>query len=291
MCSSRLVLARPVMRHHEVFDLGVMVPCEKILERARAEHADLIGLSGLITPSLDEMTRVAQEMQRQGFRTPLLIGGATTSKAHTAVKIAPHYEHPVVHVLDASRAVPVTSSLLSESGREVFVKNHAAEYEKLRREHGTPNFKLLSLDAARANRPLVAFDANAVAVPEFTGVRVLDDFPLDALREYIDWTPFFRTWELKGAYPRIFDDAKYGEQAKQIFEEANQLLDRVIAEKWLVAKGIYALFPANSVGDDVELYTDHTRTAVLARFHFLRQQREKSAGQPHFCLSDLVAPK
>jgi len=277
--------------NYEVFDLGVMVPCEKILERARAEQADLIGLSGLITPSLDEMTHVAREMQRQGFQTPLLIGGATTSKAHTAVKIAPHYEHPVVHVLDASRAVPVTSSLLSESGRDEFVRKHSLEYEKLRREHGAPNFKLLSLEAARANRPALGYGPDAVAVPEFSGVRVLEDFPLETLREYIDWTPFFRTWELKGAYPRIFDDAKYGEQARQVFDEANQLLDRVIAEKWLVAKGTYGLFPANSVGDDVELYTDDTRTSVLERFHFLRQQREKSAGQPHFCLSDFVAPK
>ncbi len=277
--------------NYEVFDLGVMVSSEKILERAKAVNADLIGLSGLITPSLDEMAHVAREMKRQGFTVPLLIGGATTSKAHTAVKIAPHYEGPVVHVLDASRAVPVTSSLLSETGRAEFIARHDAEYEKLRQKHGTPNFKLLSLQRARDNRPKLSWRPEDVSTPEFTGKRILADFPLDELRPFIDWTPFFRTWELKGAYPRIFDDPKYGEQARLVFQEANALLDRMIAEKLVTAKGVYGLFPANAVGDDVELYTDSSRSEVLTRLHFLRQQRNKSSTEPHYCLSDFVAPK
>ena len=206
----------------EVFDMGVMVPCEKILERAKQEKADLIGLSGLITPSLDEMAHVAREMERQGFTLPLLIGGATTSKAHTAVKIAPHYSQPVVHVLDASRAVPVTTTLLGE-GKPAFVEQHRAEYEQLRRIHAAPKHKLVTLAAARANRTPIAWRPEDLGVPEFSGVRVLEDFPLAELREYIDWTPFFHTWELKGIYPRILEHPKYGEQARVIFAEANTL--------------------------------------------------------------------
>ena len=211
--------------NYEVIDMGVMVPCEKILERAKAEKADLIGLSGLITPSLDEMVHVAREMERQGFKLPLLIGGATTSRAHTAVKIAPHYSEPVVHVLDASRAVPVTTSLLSDEGKPAFVAQHRADYEALRKAHAAPRQKLVSLDAARAKRTPIEWRAEDVPAPAFTGVRVLDNFPLATLREFIDWTPFFHTWELKGVYPRILEHEKYGEQARQIFAEANALLD------------------------------------------------------------------
>jgi len=276
--------------NYEVFDLGVMVSCEKILERARTENADIIGLSGLITPSLDEMTHVAREMQKHGFTIPLLIGGATTSKAHTAIKIAPHYDHPVVHVLDASRAVPVTSNLLSDTARDEFVAKHTEEYEKIRQTHGTPNFKLVSLGSAREHRPIVAFEGDAVLVPAQTGVTVLDDFSLEELRGFIDWTPFFRTWELKGAYPRIFNDETYGEQARQVFAEGNALLDKMIAEKLITARGVFGLFPANAVGDDVDLYADAERTRVLTRFHFLRQQRKKSSNEPHLCLADFVAP-
>ena len=196
--------------NYEVIDMGVMVPCEKILERAKAEKADLIGLSGLITPSLDEMVHVAREMERQGFKLPLLIGGATTSRAHTAVKIAPHYSEPVVHVLDASRAVPVTTSLLSEEGKAAFVAQHRAEYEALRKAHAAPQQKLVSLETARARRTPIEWRAEDLPVPEFTGVRVLEDFPLATLREFIDWTPFFHTWELKGVYPRILDDRAAG---------------------------------------------------------------------------------
>ncbi|WP_437742073.1 methionine synthase [Sorangium sp. So ce1504] len=277
--------------NYEVIDMGVMVPCEKILERARQEKADLIGLSGLITPSLDEMIHVAREMERQNFKLPLLIGGATTSKAHTAVKVAPHYSEPVVHVVDASRAVPVTTSLLSEEGKAAFVAQHRAEYEKLRRLHAAPKHKLVSLEAARANRTRIEWRAEDLPVPEFTGARVLEDFPLATLREYIDWTPFFHTWELKGVYPRILEHEKYGEQARQLFSEANALLDTIIEKKLLTARGVYGFFAANAVGDDVEVYTDGTRTKVLERFHFLRQQTAKESGEPNRSLVDFIAPR
>jgi 5-methyltetrahydrofolate--homocysteine methyltransferase len=277
--------------NYEVIDMGVMVPCEKILERARAENADLIGLSGLITPSLDEMTHVAREMERLGFQQPLLIGGATTSKAHTAIKIAPHYSQPVVHVLDASRAVPVTTSLLSAESKAEFVEAHRKEYEAVRKAHGSPKRRLVTLEAARANRTPIAWRAEDIPSPEFTGVRVLDDFPLETLREFIDWSPFFHTWELSGVYPRIFEHEKYGEQARQLFGEANVLLDRIIREKLLEARGVYGFFPANATGDDVELYTDETRSQVLERLHFLRQQAQKEPGSPCRSLVDFVAPK
>ncbi|MDQ2642637.1 MAG: methionine synthase [Myxococcota bacterium] len=273
--------------NYEVIDMGVMVPCEKILERARTENADLIGLSGLITPSLDEMTHVAREMERLGFKLPLLIGGATTSRAHTAVKIAPHYSEPVVHVLDASRAVPVTTSLLSPEGKAPFVAQHRAEYEKLRRTHAAPVQKLVSLADAREKRTPIEFVPADVPEPEFTGVRVLD-VPLETLREYIDWTPFFHTWELKGVFPKILEHEKYGEQARQIFADGNQLLDKIVRDKPIRARGVYGFFPANAVGDDVELYTDASRSSVLETFRFLRQQTEKV---PCFSLSDFVAPK
>ncbi len=212
--------------NYEVIDMGVMVPCEKILERAKTEKADLIGLSGLITPSLDEMVHVAREMERQGFKLPLLIGGATTTRTHTAVKIAPHYSEPVVHVLDASRAVPVTTSLLSEEGKPAFVAQHRAEYEALRKAHASPRQQVVSLETARARRTPIEWRSEDLPVPAFTGVRVLDNFPLATLREFIDWTPIFHAWGLKGVYPRIFEHKEQGEQARQIFADANALLDR-----------------------------------------------------------------
>jgi len=276
--------------NYEVIDMGVMVPCEKILEKAKSEKADLIGLSGLITPSLDEMTHVAREMERQGFKLPLLIGGATTSKAHTAVKIAPHYSEPVVHVLDASRAVPVTTSLLSAEAKAEFVAKHRAEYEVLRKTHGAPRKRLMPLESARANRTPISWRAEDVPTPAFTGVRVLDAFPLATLREFIDWTPFFHTWELSGVFPRIFEHPQYGEQAKQLYAEANTLLDRIVEEKLLTARAVYGFFPANATGDDVELYTDASRTRVLDTLHFLRQQALKEAGSPSRSLADFVAP-
>ena len=276
--------------NYEVIDMGVMVPCEKILERAKTEKADMIGLSGLITPSLDEMTHVAREMERQGFKLPLLIGGATTSKAHTAIKIAPHYSEPVVHVLDASRAVPVTTSLLSDDGKAAFVAAHRTEYEKLRRTHASPKQKLTPIERAREHKTPIDWRAEDVPAPAQTGVHVLDDFPLAVLRDYIDWTPFFHTWELKGVYPRILEHEKYGEQARQIFAEANALLDVMIEKKQITARGVYGLFPANAVGDDVELYADAARTQVLDRFHFLRQQAQKNATDACRSLSDFIAP-
>ncbi len=276
--------------NYEVIDMGVMVSCEKILERARAENADLIGLSGLITPSLDEMVHVAREMERQGFTLPLLIGGATTSRAHTAIKIAPHYKEPVVHVLDASRAVPVTTSLLSQEHKAAFVAQHRADYETIRRNHGTTRQPLVDLDTARARRAPIVWRPEDLPRPDATAVHVLDDVSLATLREYIDWTPFFHTWELKGVYPRILDDDKYGPQARQIFAEANALLDRIISERLIRARGVYGLFPANAVGDDVELYTDERRTDVLTRLHFLRQQTDRGPDQPCRSLSDFVAP-
>jgi len=277
--------------NYEVIDMGVMVPCEKILERAKAEKADLIGLSGLITPSLDEMVHVAKEMERQGFKLPLLIGGATTSRAHTAVKIAPHYSEPVVHVLDASRAVPVTTSLLSDDGKAEFVTQHRADYEALRRAHAAPKQTLVSLETARSRRTPIEWRAEDIPAPSFTGTRVLEDFPLATLREFIDWTPFFHTWGMKGVYPRILEHPEHGAQAMQIFNEANALLDRMVEEKPIAARGVYGLFPASAVGDDVELYTDETRGTVLTRFHFLRQQANKEGSEPCRSLGDFIAPK
>jgi len=276
--------------NYEVIDMGVMVSCEKILDRARAENADVIGLSGLITPSLDEMVHVAREMERQGFKIPLLVGGATTSRAHTAIKIAPHYSQPVVHVLDASRAVPVTTSLLSEDGKAAFVEQHAADYEAIRKSHASPKQKTVSIAAARDRRTPIDWRAEDIPAPAFTGLRVLDNFSLETLRPFIDWSPFFHTWGLKGLYPRIFENASHGAQARQLFEEGNQLLDSIISLKLLTAKGVYGLFPANAVGDDVELYTDETRAQFLGRFHFLRQQARED-DKPCRSLVDFIAPK
>jgi 5-methyltetrahydrofolate--homocysteine methyltransferase len=277
--------------NYEVIDMGVMVPCEKILERAKAEKADLIGLSGLITPSLDEMVHVAREMERQGFKLPLLIGGATTSRRHTAVKIAPHYSEPVVHVLDASRAVPVTTSLLSDAGKPAFVAQHRADYEALRKAHSAPRQAVVSLEIARTRRTPIEWRAEDLPVPAFTGVRVLDNFPLATLRDFIDWTPLFHAWGLKGVYPRILEHDVQGEQARQIFAEANALLDRIIEKSLITARGVYGFFPASAVSDDVELYTDGTRGTVLERFHFLRQQSNREGSEPCRSLADFIAPK
>ncbi len=276
--------------NYQVIDMGVMVPCEKILERAKQEKADVIGLSGLITPSLDEMVHVAREMERLGFQVPLLIGGATTSRAHTAIKIAPYYSQPVVHVLDASRAVPVTTSLLSEEGKDAFVERHFAEYETIRRTHAAPRQAAVSLEEARRRRTPIDWRAEDSAMPSFTGVRVLNELPLAELRPYIDWSPLFHTWGLKGLYPRILEHELYGTQARQIFADANTLLDEIIEKRLLTANGVYGLFPANATGDDVELYTDSSRTEVLDRLHFLRQQVNRE-GKDCRSLADFIAPK
>ncbi len=277
--------------NYEVIDLGVMVPCEKILERAKAVNADLIGLSGLITPSLDEMVHVAREMERQGFKLPLLVGGATTSRKHTAVKIAPHYSEPVVHVLDASRAVPVTTSLLSEEGKTAFVAQHRADYEALRKAHAAPKLHVVSLKEARARRTPIEWRSEDIPVPSFTGVRVLKDVPLAILREYIDWSPLFHTWGLKGVYPRIFEHESQGAQARQIFQEADTLLDVIVEKNLISARGVYGFFPANAVGDDVELFADASRINSFEQFHFLRQQSDREGNEPCRSLADFIAPK
>jgi 5-methyltetrahydrofolate--homocysteine methyltransferase len=277
--------------NYDVIDLGVMVSCEKILERAKVEKADMIGLSGLITPSLDEMVHVAKEMERQGFTVPLLVGGATTSRAHTAIKIAPHYSQPVVHVLDASRAVPVTTSLLSEDGKEEFVVKHRAEYEALRKSHATPRQPLVSFEVARERRTPIEWRAEDIPTPTKLGVQVLDNFPLTTLREYIDWTPFFHTWGMKGIYPRILDHEEQGTEARKIFADANTLLDRIVAENLITARGVYGLFPASAVGEDVQTYTDETRTETRERFYFLRQQANREGSEPCRSLVDFIAPK
>jgi len=277
--------------NYEVIDMGVMVPSEKILERARAENVDIIGLSGLITPSLDEMVHVAREMERQGFKLPLLIGGATTSRRHTAIKIAPHYSQPVVHILDASRAVPVTTSLLSDDGKEAFVTQHRTEYEALRQAHAAPRQQVVSLETARARRTPIEWRPEDLPTPAFTGVRVLDNFPLATLREYIDWSPLFHAWGLKGVYPRIFDHQEQGEQARQLFADANILLDRIIEKNLITARAVYGFFPASAVGDDIELYTDNKREKVLEQFHFLRQQANREGSEPCRSLADFIAPK
>jgi 5-methyltetrahydrofolate--homocysteine methyltransferase len=277
--------------NYEVIDMGVMVSSEKILERAKAEKVDMIGLSGLITPSLDEMVHVAREMERQGFKLPLLIGGATTSRRHTAVKIAPHYSEPVVHVLDASRAVPVTTSLLSDEGKAEFVAQHRADYEALRKAHAAPRQAVVPLETARARRTPIEWRAEDLPVPAFTGVRVLDNFPLPTLRDFIDWSPLFHAWGLKGVYPRILEHPEQGEQARQLFADANALLDRIIEKNLVTARGVYGFFPASAVGDDIELYTDGTRTKVLERFHFLRQQANREGSEPCRSLADFIAPK
>ncbi|MBI3394226.1 MAG: methionine synthase [Spirochaetia bacterium] len=277
--------------NYQVVDLGVMVSREKILDAALAEKADMVGLSGLITPSLDEMVDVAREMERRGLKLPLLIGGATTSKIHTAVKIAPVYSGPTVHVLDASRSVPVAGSLLGSTS-EAFAADIRADYEKTRHDYLSRQEvkRYLSLDDARSNR-LVPDWSKVASAPRRQGLSVFRDFPLSELRSYIDWSPFFLTWELSGKYPAIFDDERYGVEAKKLFDDANAMLDRIINEKWLTANGVVGIFPANAVGDDIEIYADASRGRVMTMFCTLRQQAEKRAGEKNRALSDFVAPK
>ena len=277
----------------EVIDLGVMVPCEKILETARREQADLIGLSGLITPSLDEMVHVAKEMQRQGFTIPLLIGGATTSPAHTAVRIDPHYEGAVIYVKDASRAVGVCQQLQTPETRVAYVAAIKAENAQRREQHAGKRAKgpQISLAQARADRVRCDWQAYTPPVPRQLGVRVLDDYPLEELTRHIDWTPFFQAWELRGRFPDILTDAQYGEQASSLYADARRMLRSAIRERWLTARGVIGLFPANAVDhDDVVVYTDAARAHELLRLHFLRQQKDLPAGKRHGALADFVAP-
>jgi 5-methyltetrahydrofolate--homocysteine methyltransferase len=296
----------------EVVDLGVMVPTQTILDRARAENADIIGLSGLITPSLEEMTHVAREMQRQGFTMPLMIGGATTSRAHTALKIDPHYTAPTVWVKDASRAVGVAQSLISRDLREAFVAANDADYAEIRQRHKNRGDakRLVSLAHARGQKFDGGWDEYVPPVPKQPGLHVFDDYPLQDLIELIDWTPFFQAWELAGKFPAILTDEIVGTQASELYHDACTMLDTIVAEKWLTAKAVFGIWPANSVGDDVVLLTehresgmgngesasdipggDHSRFSIPHSLHFLRQQVDKPADRPDFCLADFIAPK
>jgi 5-methyltetrahydrofolate--homocysteine methyltransferase len=279
--------------NYEVIDLGVMVPCEKLLKVAHDEKVDIIGLSGLITPSLDEMVHVAREMQREGFTTPLLIGGATTSRVHTAVKIAPNYEPPVVHVLDASRAVPVVGALVNSSTRSRFALKNLSEQNRDRElyEARRDQRPLLTLEQARANRTPIDWATTEIARPAFTGVRLLKNYPLEQIAPFIDWSPFFHAWELKGAFPRILDDPASGAQARKLYEDAQKLLARIISRRELKAHAVYGFWPANAVADDIEVYAGESRATLLTTFHTLRQQGEKREGQFNQALADFIAPK
>jgi 5-methyltetrahydrofolate--homocysteine methyltransferase len=281
--------------NYDVVDLGVMVPVDRILDAARREKADIIGLSGLITPSLDEMCTVAAEMERQGFTIPLLIGGATTSKIHTAVKIAPNYlKGQAVYVLDASRAVSVVSDLLSEDMRDANIAAVRAEYTEIASKHARGSGRegrRATLAEARANRVAVTWPGYTPPRPSFLGLKTFEDYDLAELAECIDWTPFFQSWELVGQYPAILKDAKVGEAAQNLFDDAQDMLKRIIAERWIQPRAVIGFWPANSVGDDIELYTDDTRTQRLTIIHCLRQQMHRGEGKENFSLSDFIAPK
>ena len=280
----------------DIIDLGVMVPAQKILDEAKKENVDMIGLSGLITPSLDEMVHVAKEMRRQGFTMPLLIGGATTSKTHTAVKIEPQYEGAVVHVLDASRSVAVASMLTSsdENAKNNFILDTRKDLERIRvqRANRTSSKKYLTLKKARANKLQIDWSNYAPPKPKMLGIKVFDDYSLEELSNYIDWTPFFSSWQMRGKYPSIFEDEKIGSEAKKLFNDAQSLLRRIIDEKWLTAKAVIGLFPANATeNDSVEIYFGEKDKEVLTTLHFLRQQAEYTKGKPNLCLSDFILPK
>ncbi|MCK5425264.1 MAG: methionine synthase, partial [Emcibacter sp.] len=279
--------------NYEIVDLGVMVSYEKILQTAREENVDIIGLSGLITPSLEEMTQVASEMQRQEFDIPVMIGGATTSKIHTAVKIAPNYNQPVIHVLDASRAVGVASNLLSETQKEAYVASVANEYQEMRDRHarGKKKKDRITIGECRDNGYPIDWTVYMPPKPSFLGVKSFDDYDLGKLVDRIDWTPFFRTWELAGTYPKVLKDPVVGEIASNLFVEAEAMLKSIQDEKWLTARASIGFWPAQSVGDDVALYTDESRAELLETVPFLRQQIRKRQGSYNMCLSDYVAPE
>jgi 5-methyltetrahydrofolate--homocysteine methyltransferase len=277
----------------EVIDLGVMVPASKILDAAKEHNADIIGLSGLITPSLDEMVNFAVEMEREGLQIPLLIGGATTSRAHTAVKISPRRSGPVVWVKDASRSVPVAAALLDDKQRGPLLEATEKDYASLRERHAQKNERpMLTLEKARANRTPIEWDGYTPPVPaQGLGVRTFEDYDLAELREYIDWQPFFNAWEMKGRFPDILNNPASGEAARKLYDDAQEMLDTLIKEKWLSANGVIGFFPANAVGDDIEVYTDDTRTELLTTLHNLRQQGEHRDGVPNRSLGDFIAPK
>jgi 5-methyltetrahydrofolate--homocysteine methyltransferase len=278
--------------NYEVINLGVMVPWKKIAEVARDEKCDIIGLSGLITPSLEEMAHNAREMEREGFDIPLLIGGATTSRVHTAVKIAPHYHGPVVWVPDASRSVSVCSNLLSDELRGGYLKDVKSEYERVRRQHQDKKGpELIPLDKARANALRTDWTEYVPPAPEQSGIKVLKNYDLAEIAQYIDWAPFFQTWELSGPYPAILDDAVVGEAARNVLAEGTAMLKKIVEGRWLTANALFGLFPAAAVDDDIEIYADEARERVLMTWHNLRQQNVKPAGRPNYCLADFIAPR
>jgi 5-methyltetrahydrofolate--homocysteine methyltransferase len=274
---------------YEVIDLGVMVPCDTILKTAREQPVDIIGLSGLITPSLNEMMHVAREMKREGLQIPLLIGGATTSRIHTAVKIAPLYDQPVVHVVDASRAVGVVGHLVSSGQRSAFIESNRLDQERVRRAYEDRDTgALLPLSQARLRKLSLDWAAVDIPKPSFTGIRVLDEFPLDQIVPYIDWSPFFHAWGMRGRYPEILQEPK----ARELFDDGQRLLEQIVSQRWLSARAVYGFFSANSVDDDdIELYADDARSQVLTTIHTLRQQLHKAEGQCNLALSDFIAPK
>jgi 5-methyltetrahydrofolate--homocysteine methyltransferase len=277
--------------NYEIIDLGVMVPCEQILQTARSEGVQIIGLSGLITPSLDEMVHVAREMRRQGFTVPLLIGGATTSAKHTALRIAPAYEHVTVHVPDASRSVGVVEALLNPRRRPEFEEQNRREQSRLVASlHERQGPRLVSYAEARRARFTTDWATAEIAVPEFLGLRVLDDYPLAELIPYIDWSPFFLAWELRGKYPQILEDPQVGRVARELYDEARRLLDRLVRERLLTARGVYAFWPANAIDDDIAVYADVQRSRELGRFHMLRQQWERVGTRVFYSLADFIAP-
>ncbi len=278
--------------NYEVIDLGVMVHTDRILEEAQKQQVDIVGLSGLITPSLEEMIHVASEMERRGLNYPLLIGGATTSKIHTAVKIEPRYSHPVIHVKDASKSVGVVSALLSKENRANFIRATREDYEALRIDYAGAGkeIKYLSLEDARKNGPLLDWSAETIYRPNSLGIQTLLDFPMEKIREYINWVFFFVTWELRGKFPEIFDHPKYGVEARKLYEDAQQMLDRIISEKWLTANAVFGIFPASARGDDILIFNDESRKGILTRFTNLRNQTLKEKGLPNLCLADFIAP-
>ncbi|WP_094572995.1 methionine synthase [Mucilaginibacter xinganensis] len=277
----------------EVIDLGVMVPAQRIIEEAKKQNVDIIGLSGLITPSLDEMVHFAKEMEREGFTIPLIIGGATTSRIHAAVKVAPNYSGAAIHVLDASRSVTVCSSLMSKDNRDAYIRGIKEEYEKAREAHlnKKSDKRFVSIEEARKGKFQISLDGDVAPKPTFTGTKVFENYPLEELLPYIDWTPFFHTWELRGSFPKIFADKFVGDEAKKLYDDAQVLLKQIVAEKLLQANGVIGFWPANSVGDDIELYTDDSRKTLLTRIYTLRQQAEKVKGDPYYALSDFIATK
>ncbi len=279
--------------NYEVIDLGVMTPSAKIIETAKKEAVDIVGLSGLITPSLDEMVYVASELEREGLHVPLLIGGATTSRVHTAVKIEQQYSGPTVHVHDASRAVGVVAKLLSDASRDGFIAGVRTEYQEIRRQRAEHRGARgsLSLEDARSRAPRLEWQDVDAPQPQFLGVRQFEDYPLETLRDSIDWTPFFHAWEMKGRYPDLLDHPQRGEAARDLFKEANQLLDEIIDDRLLQARAVVGFFPANAIGDDIEVYGDESRQEVTAVIHTLRQQMAKSDGRANLALADFVAPK